>query len=405
MKRRTETKDGFVELERSTSAKEWTCSYCRCQNTRIVWDNQKQIPSTKCRCCGSNKDRTETFHVARNRGDAQTAALDGRIVAEWNDLIQDMEQNPQKNQCDGADSLIIDSCPKMQKLFLMMKYYHIHAGKAVNDLDGTEEYRIDSMVDLLENLPNVSLPALVDIFEHVSSVHYQPEMFEYFIEGIGTCDDGLDCKILQRNRGRAQTGQFEENIDALDRHTASFFAKWHSFLFHPKFVDNGGNHEDIEFLPKMHTLPLYTSRSSTKYVDYRFGAWIDHTAHSPSCESMKDEMMENEIHPMTLDQWQSTLMKALTHLDSDKLKVDGKYTAKRTDEKYGIKIGQEIGTENIVAILIYCNYTDLQAKFSETFRRMQDDDTDEMIVDRHCHNYYWLGRCVRLLSLFRTSER
>ena len=423
----------MLDNERQAIASEWTCSYCRHDNIVIYFENRAQIPSASCRCCGSTRESRDTLRITRSDHNAlppRSIDLDSQIVNEWDNMMDNIKQNPKDNECDGADSHIVDSCPKIQKLFLMMKYYHFYDGKKVADSENGDKYRIDSFTDLVENLQFLSLTALVDMFDHVSTVHRTSAMFDHFQTGIGKCVDRADCDIVQRHRCRHQVArnrddtenvprsrrkkskemQNDENLDALERHTLSFFAKWHSFLFHPTFEDTVADsisteEEQIGKMNKMDSKPvLDVSRLiSRKYVDYGFGVWIDYTAHSPSFESMKEEMMGNGICSITLDQWQRTLMNALTHFDSDKIQEDGRWAAKRSDEKFGIEVGQEIGIENVVAILIYCNYTELQARFSETFRRMQDDETDEMIVDRHCRNYYWLGRCVRFTSMGLTT--
>ena len=399
-----------LRLRREASVREWSCSYCRCENTAIHLNGRRTMPRTKCRCCGSMSDVRSSMRTTAAVDDLlplKPSNLDQQIVDEWEKLLDDIDDHPNENQCDGSDGLIIDSCPMMQKLFLMMKYYHIYIGKEICDLNDLHHGHIDSMSGLIENLRSISLIELENMFEHISTVHRTPAMFEHFIEGIGHCSDGDYCDIEQRNRGRipfkrSNIALDDAPLDAVEQHTLSFFAKWHSFLFHPAFEDNltdFTSSDKARIAKTSNTILANLSRRfSRRYFDYRFGVWIDYTAHSPSFESMREEMVGNETYPMTLGQWQNTLMNALTHLDSDKIKVEKRYIAERADEQYGIEVGQQIGIENIVAILIYCNYTNLQARFSETFRKIQDDDTDEMIVERHCHNYYWFGRCV--LSTF-----
>ena len=394
--------EGLHRLQRETSSREWTCSYCRFENKVIHWNARKQVPNAKCRCCGSGKDKKVSLRITSTRfGDP--IDLDVRIQTEWDELIAEIERNPKDNQCD-AGGVMIDSCPMIQKFFLMMKYYHIHIGKTVVGMDDKEEYCIERMTDLVENLQRLSLIGLVDMFEHISTVHRDPATFEYFSENIGKCDEGDECPLLLRNGERSRVQQrSERGLDAVEEHTLSLFVKWHSFLYHSQFEANDTDllsMDELEIATQCSfpaVMPIMRSCSS-KYVDYGFGVWIDYTARGPSFECMKEEMIENEIYSVTLNQWQSTLMDALTHLDSEKIKVDGKYTAKRTDKRYGIESGQNIGIENILAILIYCNYTDLQARFSETFRCLQDDDADEIIAETHCNNYYWFGRYVGSLS-------
>ena len=416
LRRRSLRQDSFkknrMQLSHKESCKDWTCTMCRCENTAVYWKNIPFSDSStplsqlisKCRCCGSKPGTTRLDHEVLSK---KNIILNQRIASEWNDLIQDIEQNPNDNQCDGPNSHIIDSCPMIQKLFLMMKYYHIHIGKTVVNIKNAEEYRMDSMSDLVEDLSDISLTKLVDIFEHVTTVHCEPQMFEYFIENIGSCDEGPDCHILQRHRARNRVGarklstvQDDEKVDGVEKHTLSFFDKWHSFLFHHKFEDN-------DLLLKLKAIEMDFSPQnierefSGKYVDYGFGLWIDYTTYSPSFESMKQEITGNAICAITSDQWQHTLDSAMTHFQSRKIQTDKRYTAKRVDEKYGVmNIGQKIGIEHLVSILLYCNYTDLQSRFSETFRGIQHDDTDEVIAERHCRNFYWFGRCVPFIFDF-----
>ena len=401
-----------AELIISDGQKDWTCTRCRFQNGFSHWNNRKQSPVAICRLCGSNRDESEVMSITSDNDKVppeESIVLDQRIVQEWDDLLRDIEHSPTNNHCHGEGFWIVDSCPIIQKFFLMMKYYHIHIGKTVVDMDDAAKYQIDSMTNLVEGLQDLSLIALINMFEHISTKHRDPQTFDHFIDNIGPCSGGVQCSPLSQDRGRRfMSGTHkdtqrpkhmrdEERMDVVERHTLSFFRKWHSFLFHPKFENNAGASSLIGAEENENK----ETESGSKYIDYRFGVWIDYTVNTPFFDSMKEEMMENEIYSMTADQWQTTLMKALTHLDSDKIR---KYTAKQTDEKYGIVEGQDIGIENVVAILIYCNYTDLQSRFSETFRGMQDDDTDEMIVKRHCHNFYWLGRYDSVMCFLKNAR-
>ena len=295
-----------------------------------------------------------------------------------------------------------------------MKYYHIHIGKTEVNVERAEEYRIDSMADLVEDLPNISFNGLMEMFEHISTVHRDDKgMFDHFIDGIGQCDEGAACSNLLRSRARGrrfmsgapadeQSEKPQHIQDEDDSHILSFFNKCHSFLFHPNLDDYVSDVDEIEdgMDEEKDSKPqqMNAEYGCCKSVDYRFGVWIDYTANIPFFDSLKEEMMGNDVYPMTSNQWQDTLTKAQDFLDS--VRGNERYRAKRPDKKYGVQIGQKLGIENVMAILIYCNYTDLQTRFSETFRVIQDGDTAEMIVERHCRNFYWLGRCgVFLLTL------
>ena len=443
-----------AQMEVDNQSKTWTCTFCQCENRLIHFDDRVQIPTSKCRCCGSRRNATDSLRTTRRDIDMNgftlfdTGNLDPRIVKEWNDMMRDIEQNAEQNKCHGRNGTIIDSCPDIQILSKMMKFYRHYLGKST-----TNEYQIDNMTDLVENLQDLGMNRLLVIFEHVSTVHFCPDLFAHFAKEIGSFDSEDSCDAQQRNRDQKDMTdirrrrekeedydsnddetqpqpQIEENkeVDDVEKHTLSFFDKWHSFLFHPTMTTNdsndncspepnsresstGSEHGPPETnltttsspimsenrrrgrsIPRARASPV--PAASSDYIEYGFGEWIDYTTQKPSFESMRDEMLRNEIHTMTMDEWTNNLMQSLTHWESDKVKVDGKYRAIRTDPRYGIVEGQDIGIENVVAILIYCNFDDLQREFSRTFRSMEEDDTEDVIVERHCRNYYWLGRAL-----------
>ena len=48
----------------------------------------------------------------------------------------------------------------------------------------------------------------------------------------------------------------------------------------------------------------------------------------------------------------------------------------------------------MIAITFYTNFDILQNEFSKTFRRLSPLDSESDIIDRHCSNFYWLGRAL-----------
>ena len=61
-----------------------------------------------------------------------------------------------------------------------MERYHLF-------LEGSAEHSIDSMSELVDNQKGLSLKRLLDIFHHVSTVHFKPKLFHLFEESIGGC--------------------------------------------------------------------------------------------------------------------------------------------------------------------------------------------------------------------------
>eukprot|EP01084_Bolivina_argentea_P012959 24289_1 len=114
--------------------------------------------------------------------------------------------------------------------------------------------------------------------------------------------------------------------------------------------------------------------------------------------SFKEELLQNEICIISEQQWNMFVEKAKIHSETLKAMdfICGDYL-------YGIKKGDRIQKEHLMAIMIYCNNDVLSSKFSETYRKLSEKETDEELKKRHS-NYYWLGRLLReCVACFRSK--
>eukprot|EP01084_Bolivina_argentea_P121413 215143_1 len=99
--------------------------------------------------------------------------------------------------------------------------------------------------------------------------------------------------------------------------------------------------------------------------------------------SMKDEMLNNHICSLTSTSWQRLLQKAHAHIDTDIVKKIGFCSRSSTAKCYDMKYGTLMKLDHLIAMMIYCNYTELQRKFTETYRRMDEKECDEVMRARH----------------------
>eukprot|EP01084_Bolivina_argentea_P118358 210015_1 len=109
--------------------------------------------------------------------------------------------------------------------------------------------------------------------------------------------------------------------------------------------------------------------------------------------SLKDELLNNKICTISAYQWDILMLKAETHLHTKHAKTI-KCTDSDKKEIYGIDVGQVISVIHLLAMMIYCNEDTLQAKFSETYRKLSINETDESLKKRHS-NYAHLGKLLR----------
>lgn len=403
--------------------KEWRCRHCSYHNRAIYVGNRKHTAQPKCICCGDentatasplpsprteNKlqlDRHDSFSAFKLSG---SLLLDDHIVEEWNRILT--------RDCEGIESEYIDDCPQVQKLQFVMQHY--------SDYIADQSQLTITMTELVNNLPGMSLLKFLDVYQHVSTVHFQPELFDHFAEAIGKCESRSACAIFQRHSRRRRnvregTGiandDQKESTSTLDVSieefiTLSYLDKWHAFLFHPSATSSEATEMVTEallghskFVTDVAHYNVISSQAPQQnddvgandtYYEYGFGKEVKYHELSPHFPCMKDELVDNDIHSMTVDVWDETLAKALMCLEMESVKANYRANDYQLHSKYSIKEGEMIGVDNVISLLVYCNFDALQADFSSTFREMNGQDAGQDIVDNHCRNFYWLGRSV-----------
>eukprot|EP01083_Nonionella_stella_P262782 893237_1 len=107
---------------------------------------------------------------------------------------------------------------------------------------------------------------------------------------------------------------------------------------------------------------------------------------------LKDELLHNEICRLSEPKQYALLREQATkHLQTLRVKA----MMSRGRDVYNIKDGVPITLEHLIAMMVYANKDVLQAQFSETFRRRQNENNASMIK-RH-RNYANFGRLLREL--------
>eukprot|EP01084_Bolivina_argentea_P114012 203083_1 len=120
-------------------------------------------------------------------------------------------------------------------------------------------------------------------------------------------------------------------------------------------------------------------------------------------DNFKDEMLNNKICKIDEIQWSNLMDQANCHILTQYAKHHV-CTLKTTANCYEFKIGQNIHQNHLLAIMLYCNYTLLQSKFTETFRKLKGE-TNEELKDRHRNFYFWsryLRECIECFGMKET---
>eukprot|EP01084_Bolivina_argentea_P149206 260686_1 len=70
---------------------------------------------------------------------------------------------------------------------------------------------------------------------------------------------------------------------------------------------------------------------------------------------------------------------------------------------YCIKRGSPITLQHILAIMFYTNFSELSAAFSQSFRKLTDDEDDNILLQRHSQYAHWAKYLREALDLWGTN--
>eukprot|EP01084_Bolivina_argentea_P137263 241747_1 len=109
--------------------------------------------------------------------------------------------------------------------------------------------------------------------------------------------------------------------------------------------------------------------------------------------SFKEELSLNQICCISLSEWNNLLQKAQCHMETNLVRGI-KCPRTRSAQFYDMQPDEKISAKHLMSMMIYCNFTELQCKFSETFRHKDKNETDVEMKQRH-RNFFYLGKLLR----------
>eukprot|EP01084_Bolivina_argentea_P091921 165434_1 len=119
--------------------------------------------------------------------------------------------------------------------------------------------------------------------------------------------------------------------------------------------------------------------------------------------TFKEELLQNELCCITSIAWDILESKAIIHINTDRCKKTGFCARGASAICYDMVYRQSIKTDHFIAIMIYCNFDQLQQVFSGTFRYLNENESDSSLKKRHA-NYYFLAKNLReLIECFGTE--
>eukprot|EP01084_Bolivina_argentea_P054900 100676_1 len=134
---------------------------------------------------------------------------------------------------------------------------------------------------------------------------------------------------------------------------------------------------------------------------YTLGDWY----FEAKFKTLKEEMLYNSICTIDISQWDALYLKAMIKFQSTYAaqfmcrKGCPAFSREDTHFYFGKQEGEEIKLKHLIAVMIYCNFDILSTRFSETFRRIPMNESDESLKTRHS-NYVHLAKFLRELECF-----
>eukprot|EP01084_Bolivina_argentea_P118356 210012_1 len=110
-------------------------------------------------------------------------------------------------------------------------------------------------------------------------------------------------------------------------------------------------------------------------------------------DSIKEELTNNEVCKIGMIQMNNLVEKSLVLCKHILIQVDTSWID-RVGKYYDMDKDILINIAHIIAMMAYCNYDLLSAKFSETYRVTVEHPTENEMKLKHT-NYHWMGRLLR----------
>ena len=109
----------------------------------------------------------------------------------------------------------------------------------------------------------------------------------------------------------------------------------------------------------------------------------------PKYKNIKEEILNNEIYYLLMTDWDRNHLKALKYVATVKAKNMVSSLSSELRHHYGIPPGTSLGYEQLLSIVLYCDNTELSAKFSSTFRKLEPIESIEYVKKRNREYAIW----------------
>eukprot|EP01084_Bolivina_argentea_P161265 280760_1 len=213
--------------------------------------------------------------------------------------------------------------------------------------------------------------------------HYFHPLTQPINDNIQQCETKDNENNAETSQSINYSLQLSKFMNKRDKRQAvtSFSYGWRYFYW--DYYMHSGVYDDAHWGSKIKSMIHPVANSN-----YTIDQWYICNEHY---KNFKQEIVQNKFCGLSLMQWNNLVQKAEVHFKTDKAR--GIYCPRKESAKYyDLEYGSRITKDHLIAMMAYCNYTNFQSKFSETYRHK--DEADEEMIVRHEH-YYFMGKLLR----------
>eukprot|EP01084_Bolivina_argentea_P256990 432865_1 len=412
---------------------------CICDAILIILDAQKNynIPDVKCNICNikSREDPNVIFWYCPKQFNIQHP--DGYGIC--NQCITEVPQQTvptDKNTTSNA-ALFDNDCANQAECQILMQFIAV-----------MKKYQLDELKST-QNMDTKSLTEIVDNYLHVLQ-HHDVQFETIFNELEEKPCDITNCTMIKRNYENRNTIDDDKNSSKINL-VSNIMDKMHCYFHHcyeighrfklqelnvstrkisndekhggttilnnwmvngniarirdaqiakrEKYKNVFGNSE-VQTRQKYNQLFISDEKSRERFGNsYKAGfdfyyplAGIPKARRSVTVyqkfASFKEELLQNPYVTLNIHQYNNEYEKAMIYFNSKYCKMCKNFQ-KNNINKRSFKIYY------VLAMVIYCNYTQLQYEFSKTYRENNGKD--------HNNFYYW-GKYLKICSIYFSSK-
>ena len=347
---------------------------------------------------------------------AEQAFEMGGIHKQWQSLCREASADC----AAGADP---SGCCSVKRIRFLLDLFQTHfVAKHAEDGDDDEISAEASDVDFVELLNGYilddaySLIECMDDFHHVHAEHLEHVASKrpFCACPHATCHGNkrMDFHLLDTWAQREYFGYALKE----DKHLVELFVKYHLLLQHEHAPETAKLPQHSKFVTQV--LPEAESVADTDTANaFEFGERFyygkhfaaqkgDHFIARPAHANLKDEMLNNEIHPIGVSDFLDFMVKA--HSLSLTRVARGKQARDNLADNafFELPPRSPFSVAHVLSVIIYTNDTDIQYNFKKkACRRLHRGDTVAAIARRNAQIGHWYTLFVQSVFFYGETMR